>query len=42
MAWIDYKKVFDILLQISIIDCLKMYKIFDEVIKFIENSMENF
>ena len=41
IAWIDFKKTSDIVPQSWIIDCLKMYKISDEVINFIENTMEN-
>ena len=40
MAWIDDKKVYDMVPQSRIIDC-KMYKISNEVIKFIKNTMEN-
>ena len=36
MVWSNKKKrPYDIVLQSWIIDCLKMYKISDEVIKFI-------
>ena len=38
MAWINYKKAYDMVLQSRIIDCLKIYKIFGEVIKFIEKT----
>ena len=41
MARIDYKKTYDMVPQSWIIDCLKMYKISDEVIKFIDNTMKN-
>ena len=41
MALIDNKKAYDMVLQSWIIDCLKMYKIFDIVIKFIEKTMKN-
>ena len=41
MAWIDYKKTYDIVPQRWIIDCLKIYKIYNEVIKFIEETMKN-
>ena len=41
MAWIDYKKVLDIILQSWIRDSLKMYKISDEVLKLIEETMKN-
>ena len=40
MAWIDYKKTYDMVPQNWIINCLKMYKIADEVINFIEKTME--
>ena len=39
MAWIDYKKAYDMVPQSWIIHCLKMYKISHEVINFIENTM---
>ena len=40
MAWIDYKKAFDIVPQSWIINCLKIYKISNEVINFIEKTMK--
>ena len=40
MAWIDYKKAYDMLPQSWILDCLKMYKISHEVINFIEQTMK--
>ena len=40
MAWIDYKKGYDMVPQSWIIHFLKMYTIIDEVIKFIEKIME--
>ena len=40
MAWIDYKKVYDMVLQSWIINYLKMYKMSREVIKFIEKTMK--
>ena len=40
MAWINYKKAYDIVLQSWIIKCLKMYKISDEVINFIGKTMQ--
>ena len=40
IAWIDYKKAYDIVLQCWIINCFKMYKISDEVINFIEKTMQ--
>ena len=38
MVWIDYKKAYDMVLQSWIINCLKMYKISDEGINFIEKT----
>ena len=38
MAWIDYKKAYDIVLQSWILHCLKMFKIPVEIIKFIEKK----
>ena len=40
MAWIDYKKAYDILPQSWILHCLKMYKISHKVINFIEQTMK--
>ena len=40
VAWIDYKKVYDMVLQSWIINCLKMNKISDEVINFTEETMK--
>ena len=40
MAWIDFKKAYDMVLQSWMINCLKMYKISDEVINFIEKTMK--
>ena len=40
MVWIDYKKVYDMVPQSWIINCLKMYKISDEVKNFIEKTMK--
>ena len=39
MAWIDYKKAYDMVPQIWILHFLKMYKISHEVINFIEQTM---
>ena len=41
MAWIDYKKGLRYGPQSWIILCLKKYKISNEIIKFIEKTMEN-
>ena len=41
MAWIDYKKAYDMIPQSWIINCLKMYKISHETINFIEKTMKN-
>ena len=40
MECTDYKKVYDMAPKSWVIDCLKMYKISDKVIKFIEKTME--
>ena len=40
MAWIDYKKAYDMVLQSYIIYCLKMYKISYEVNNFIEKTLQ--
>ena len=40
MAWIDYKKANDMVPQSWILHCLKMYKIPDQVVQFIEKSQE--
>ena len=40
MAWIVYKKEYEILPQSWILHCLKMYKISHEVINFIEQTMK--
>ena len=40
MAWIDYKKAYDMVPHIWILHCLKMYKISDEVINFIDKTMK--
>ena len=39
-TWIDYKKAYDMVPQSWIINCLKMFKISDEVINFIEKTMK--
>ena len=41
MAWIEYKKVCDMVPQSWIINFLKMYKISHETINFIEKNMKN-
>ena len=40
MAWIDYKKAYDMVPQSWIINCLKMYQISHETINFIEKKHE--
>ena len=40
MAWIDYKKAYDMVQPSWIINSLKMYKISHEVINFIEKTMK--
>ena len=39
MAWIDYKKAYDMVPQSWILHCLKMYKIPNQIIQFIEKTM---
>ena len=41
MAWIDYKKVYDMFRKAGLYTISKRYKISDEVIKFFENIMKN-
>ena len=41
MAWINHKKAYDMVQQSWIIDYLKMYKIYNKVIKFIKETMKN-
>ena len=40
MAWIDYKKTYDMVLQRWTQHCLKMYKITDQVVQFIEKTIQ--
>ena len=40
MAWVDFKKVYDMVQQNWKIHCLKIYKISDEIIQFIKKTME--
>ena len=40
MAWIDYKKAYDIVPHSWMINSLKIYKISDEVINFIDETMK--
>ena len=40
IAWIDYKKTYDMVPQSWMINCLKMYKMSDEVINFTEKTMK--
>ena len=40
MAWIDYKKAYDMVPKSWIINCLKMYKISHETINFTEKIMK--
>ena len=41
MVWMDRKTAYEIVPQRWIIRCLKMYKISDGIIKFIERTREN-
>ena len=40
MSWIDYKKVNDMVPQSWILHCFKMYRITDQVVLFIEKTMQ--
>ena len=40
IAWIDFKKAYEMVPQSWIINCLKMYKISDEVINIIEKILK--
>ena len=40
IAWIDYKKAYEMVPQSWIIHCLKMYKISHEVINFIKKTIQ--
>ena len=40
MVWIDYKKAYNMVPQNWILHRLKMYKIPDQVVQFIEKTME--
>ena len=40
MAWIDYKKAYDMVLQSWILHCLKLNKIPNQVVQFIEKTMQ--
>ena len=39
-VWIDYKKAYDMVPKSQMINCLKIYKISDEVINFIDKTMK--
>ena len=41
IAWKDYRKAYERILQIWIIECLKMFKISEKIINFITRAMEN-
>ena len=41
ITWIDYRNVYDMVPQPWILECLKMYKISDKIIKFINKTMES-
>ena len=41
IAWIDYKMAYDMFLQSWIVNCQKMYKISDKVIKFNIEAIKN-
>ena len=41
MAWIDYKKVFDMIPHSWLIECLEIYGAEENTIKFLKNTMPN-
>ena len=41
MAWIDYKKAFDMVPHSWILECLQMFGCANNVLKFLSTSMEN-
>eukprot|EP00795_Rhopilema_esculentum_P003517 gene3517-biopygen1669 len=41
MAWVDYKKAYDMVPHSWIIECLRLYRVSDNVVNFIERSMTN-
>ena len=40
MAWIDYKKAYDMLLHSWIIECLDLFGVAENIKNFLVNSME--
>ena len=40
-VWLEYKKTYDMFLQTSIKDCVKMYKVSNKMVNFTTKSMEN-
>ena len=40
MAWIDYKNAYDMVPQSWILHCLKMHKITNQIVQFIEKTMQ--
>ena len=41
MAWIDYRKAYDMVPHTWILECLKMYKISNNIIHVIKTAMKN-
>eukprot|EP00795_Rhopilema_esculentum_P006840 gene6840-biopygen8293 len=41
MAWVDYKKAYDMVPHSWIIECLRLYRVSDNVVNLIERSMTN-
>ena len=41
MAWIDYKKAYDMVPHSWIVECLELYGISNRIISFLERSMTN-
>ena len=40
MAWIDYKKAYDMVPHLRIIECLDFFRVAKNIISFLVNSME--
>ena len=41
MAWVDYRKAYDLVLHSWILECLELNQISENIKKFIENTMKN-
>ena len=41
MAWVDYKNAYDMVPHSLVIECLRFFRVLDNVVNFIERSMTN-